>query len=150
MYRILFIIVYYFFKLNLLYTFFCSLKPPYIGNHDDFAAHMTLVKMGRELCRTLHHIPQGAYLPLQDTSFGEQRIEALHLCRMTAEKEEDGFYIRAASLSNNYQLIPMDTVLRDVIAKTASPESKNVIIIRGLPGAGLVRVMNRVFTILYQ
>ena len=107
-----------------------------VGNHDHFTAHMTLVKLNRKLCREMHHIPQGAYMPSEHTHFGEQRIEAVHLCRMTADKDETGFYHRIATVYNAYPSITVEQYTAALAARTAHATDKRVLILRGLSGAG--------------
>lgn len=73
------------------------------GNHDQYTPHMTIVKLSRPMQRQLHTsvISSAAYSPFQDSDIGRQSISAVHLCSMTAPKQEDGFYLRLGSVSNS-------------------------------------------------
>ena len=83
-----------------------GIKTP--GNHDQYTPHMTIVKLSRPLQRELHTplISPASYVPFQQTYFGRQQFDALHLCSMIEPKQGDGFYLRVTSVTNSLTCLP--------------------------------------------
>ena len=73
------------------------------GNHKEYTAHMTLMKLSRPMQRELPSgvISPALYQPFVDVSVGSNRIEKLSLCSMTAPRAADGFYVRLYEISNS-------------------------------------------------
>jgi 2'-5' RNA ligase/uncharacterized protein (UPF0248 family) len=65
-----------------------------IRDNYDFVPHMTLMKVSRPVARVMgtKTISSHIYSGSEDIVFGEQSIDALHLCSMKEEKGADGFY----------------------------------------------------------
>lgn len=106
------------------------------GNHREFVAHMTLVKMSRQLCRDLRRLPEPAFTALLNTDFGLQRVEELHLCHMTSAKGLDGFYLREARLVNTSAVMQQEAAVQTICRPGKMPQIPTVVILRGLPGSG--------------
>ena len=52
------------------------------GNHEEFTAHMTLVKLPRALCREIGTLDTNSWWGMRDVDFGAQGVAGLHLCWM--------------------------------------------------------------------
>ena len=52
------------------------------GNHEEFTAHMTLVKLPRALCREIGTLDTNSWWGMRDVDFGTQGVAGLHLCWM--------------------------------------------------------------------
>ena len=60
----------------------------------DFEPHLTVMKLSRKpglRKKGIKNIPMESYSNLIDTNFGEEDVNALHLCSMN-QKDKDGFY----------------------------------------------------------
>ena len=137
------------------------------GNYTPFSPHVTLVKLSRPMCRQydMKSIERGVYQDLTEKTFGCQRAECMHLCPVTAPKEDDGFYPRYHTvrncLSDLHPAIPRtmlksskenldavksglkSRVVEDVWAAHDRLTSllrfsneKRLVVLRGLPGSG--------------
>ncbi|XP_064633378.1 A-kinase anchor protein 7-like isoform X2 [Lineus longissimus] len=71
-----------------------------IRDNYDFVPHMTLMKVSRPVARAMgtKNISPHIYSGSEDIIFGEQMVDALHLCSMKEEKGADGFYYCPLSL----------------------------------------------------
>ena len=71
-----------------------------IRDNYEFVPHMTIMKTSRPVSRLLHtkDIDPSIYRSFSDMTFGEQLLDAIHLCPMTAERKEDGFYVCPESI----------------------------------------------------
>ena len=66
----------------------------------EFNPHLTVMKLSRDpklRKKGIKKIPEESYASWVDMSFGEEPVNALHLCSMN-KKEKDGFYKCAATL----------------------------------------------------
>ena len=73
-------------------------------DHREFNPHLTVMKLFRnpKLKRKgIKEIPEESYASWVDMNFGEEPVNALHLCSMNKEKEEDGFYKCEATVTFN-------------------------------------------------
>ena len=66
-----------------------------IRNVFDFVPHMTLMKLSRQFQSETytHYMDMRVCDVLKEKSFGVQNISNMHLCVMSQEKQEDGFYV---------------------------------------------------------
>jgi uncharacterized protein (UPF0248 family) len=78
------------------------------GNHKEYTAHMTLVKLSRAMQRDPHTsmITPAIYEPFTDMEIGSNRIETMSLCSMIAQKQADGFYMRYCEVTNSLSGLP--------------------------------------------
>lgn len=78
------------------------------GNHKEYTAHMTLVKLSRPMQRDPHTsiITHAMYEPFADMEIGSNRIEAMSLCSMTGPKQADGFYMQFCEVTNSLCGLP--------------------------------------------
>ena len=61
----------------------------------EFSPHLTVMKLSRNprlRRKGIKKIPEESYASWVDMSFGEESVNALHLCSMNKKKEKDGFY----------------------------------------------------------
>jgi len=61
----------------------------------EFSPHLTVMKLSRnpKLKRKgIKKIPEESYASWVDMSFGEEPVNAVHLCSMNKKREKDGFY----------------------------------------------------------
>ena len=68
----------------------------------EFSPHLTVMKLSRnpKLRRNgIKKIPVESYASWVDMSFGEEPVNALHLCAMNQKKEKDGFYKCVATVT---------------------------------------------------
>ena len=64
-------------------------------DHREFSPHLTVMKLSRKPTlrrKGIKKIPEESYASWVDMSFGEETVDALHLCSMNKKKEKDGFY----------------------------------------------------------
>ena len=82
------------------------------GNHKEYTAHMTLVKLSRPMQRELQTgvISPALYQPFLNTNIGSNCMEKLSLCSMTGPKVADGFYLRLCEVSNSLSGLPSNFV----------------------------------------
>lgn len=67
-----------------------------------FNPHLTVMKLSDDPMlrkKGIRKIPVESYASWVDTSFGEQPVNALHLCPMNMEREKDGFYQCVATVT---------------------------------------------------
>ena len=70
----------------------------------DFSPHLTVMKLSRSPMlrrKGIKKIPEESYASWVDMSFGEEPVNALHLCSMNKKKEKDGFYKCEATVTFN-------------------------------------------------
>lgn len=68
----------------------------------EFSPHLTVMKLSRSpnmRKNGIKKIPEESYANWVDMSFGEEPVNALHLCAMNKKKEKDGFYKCIATLT---------------------------------------------------
>ncbi|XP_078369370.1 uncharacterized protein LOC144653289 [Oculina patagonica] len=68
----------------------------------EFSPHLTVMKLSRhpKLRKNgIKKIPVESYANWVDMSFGEEPVNALHLCSMNKKKEKDGFYKCVATVT---------------------------------------------------
>ena len=68
----------------------------------EFNPHLTVMKLSRDpklRKKGIKKIPEESYVNWVDMSFGEEPVNALHLCAMNKKKEKDGFYKCIATLT---------------------------------------------------
>ena len=68
----------------------------------EFSPHLTVMKLSRSPAlrrKGIKKIPADSYANWVDMSFGEQSVNALHLCSMNKKKEKDGFYKCVATVT---------------------------------------------------
>eukprot|EP00050_Salpingoeca_kvevrii_P009509 m.3329 g.3329 ORF g.3329 m.3329 type:complete len:1539 (-) comp2296_c0_seq1:46-4662(-) len=130
-----------------------------MGNHDVFTPHMTIAKLSRAAVREFDHISGLSYASHASHDFGTQALSQIHLCLMSSEKADDGFYHRLASVppfddDNDGTATagtittaaaggggptgsprPVEAVL-DEIERIYAKHGSVVVIMRGLPGSG--------------
>ena len=78
------------------------------GNHKEYTAHLTLVKLSRPMQRDPHTsvLTPAMYEPFIDLDIGSNHIETISLCSMTAPKQADGFYLRLCEVTNSLCSLP--------------------------------------------
>ena len=78
------------------------------GNHKEYTAHMTIVKLSRPMQRELHTgvISPALYQQFMDMNVGSNPIKTLYLCSMSAPKLADGFYERLSEVNNSLSGLP--------------------------------------------
>ncbi|XP_041350522.1 uncharacterized protein LOC121369482 [Gigantopelta aegis] len=62
---------------------------------DDYTAHMTIGKITQTFLRRVPDVtnfPEHLYKKFINMTFGLQKVEGIHLCKMGFERREDGFY----------------------------------------------------------
>ena len=71
-----------------------------IRDYHEFVPHMTLMKISRPVARATgkRYVPPWLYSCFNETEFGFQSVDNLHLCEMGDNRQEDGFYITALSV----------------------------------------------------
>ena len=70
----------------------------------EFSPHLTVMKLSRnpKLKRKgIKKIPEESYASWVDMSFGEEPVNAVHLCSMNKKREKDGFYKCEATVTFN-------------------------------------------------
>lgn len=72
-----------------------------IRDNHDFVPHMTIVKVTRPVGHSTgkKYIPPWVYSHKGEVDFGEEVFNNIHLCHMSHERREDGFYATPTSLS---------------------------------------------------
>lgn len=68
----------------------------------EFSPHLTVMKLSRSPAlrrKGIKKIPAESYASWVDMSFGEESVNALHLCSMNEKKEKDGFYKCVATVT---------------------------------------------------
>jgi 2'-5' RNA ligase len=72
-----------------------------IRDNHDFVPHMTIMKVTRPVGHTTgkKYIPPWVYSHKGEVDFGEEVFNNIHLCKMSHERREDGFYFTPTSLS---------------------------------------------------
>lgn len=71
-------------------------------DHREFSPHLTVMKLSRSPAlrrKGIKKIPAESYASWVDMSFGEESVNALHLCSMNEKKEKDGFYKCVATVT---------------------------------------------------
>lgn len=71
-----------------------------IRDNHDFVPHMTIVKVTRTVGNSTgkKYIPPWIYSHKSEVDFGHQVFDNMHLCKMSHERNKDGFYLSPASL----------------------------------------------------
>jgi len=71
-----------------------------IRDGHDFVPHVTVMKITRPVAKTTgnNYIAPWLYSAYNETVLGSQAVNNLHLCSMTDSRQDDGFYVTAASL----------------------------------------------------
>ncbi|XP_070193775.1 leukocyte receptor cluster member 9-like isoform X2 [Littorina saxatilis] len=66
-----------------------------IRDNHDFVPHMTIMKVTRPVSRQMgvKNIDPWLYSGFKDMHFGRQKIDAVYLCSMGSDRQEDGFYV---------------------------------------------------------
>ena len=72
-----------------------------IRDYHEFIPHITLMKISRPVGRLTgkKYISPWLYSCFAEKDFGEQVVDNVHLCAMTDDRQDDGFYISAGSHS---------------------------------------------------
>ena len=70
-----------------------------IRDYHEFVPHITLMKISRPVGRMTgkKYVSPWLYSCFSEKEFGEQMVDNIHLCAMTDDRQEDGFYISAGS-----------------------------------------------------
>lgn len=70
-----------------------------IRDYHEFVPHMTIMKVSRPVAKLTgnNYIAPWLYSSFNNTELGSQEVDNLHLCAMVDERQEDGFYMTAAS-----------------------------------------------------
>lgn len=71
-----------------------------IRDYHEFVPHMSLMKVSRPVARATgnNYIAPWLYSCFNQTVFGHQSVDNIHLCEMGDERQPDGFYKTAVSL----------------------------------------------------
>ncbi|KAL8593697.1 hypothetical protein ACOMHN_057524 [Nucella lapillus] len=71
-----------------------------IRDNYDFVPHLTIMKVSRPVARQKgsKNVDPWLYGNFTDMDFGQQRVDAIHLCSMGDERREDGFYVSPAEV----------------------------------------------------
>lgn len=83
----------------------------------EFSPHLTVMKLSRNPAlrrKGIKKIPVESYANWVDMSFGEEPVNALHLCSMNKKREKDGFYKCEATVTFN-----------DAVDEPSSTETEN-------------------------
>ena len=70
----------------------------------EFSPHLTVMKLSRNpnlRKKGIKKIPEESYASWVDMSFGEEPVNAVHLCSMNKRREKDGFYKCEATVKFN-------------------------------------------------
>lgn len=121
------------------------------GEHGQYNPHMTLLKLSRDMCRTLGSIDPRTYAGFTDTfELGPFEVEGLELCKMGKETDTDGFYARLCPGVSN---LPWDstvgtqvTSIHNLPCSAVSADlfkPQTVVIVRGVPGSGKSTVVRK-------
>ncbi|KAL4226766.1 hypothetical protein ACF0H5_014746 [Mactra antiquata] len=70
-----------------------------IRDYHEFVPHMTIMKVSRPVAKMTgnHYIAPWLYSSFNETVLGHQLVDNLHLCAMTDDRQDDGFYKTAVS-----------------------------------------------------
>lgn len=70
-----------------------------IRDYHEFVPHMTIMKVSRPVAKMTgnNYIAPWLYSSFNETELGSQAVDNLHLCEMVDQRQEDGFYVTAAS-----------------------------------------------------
>ena len=70
-----------------------------IRDYHEFVPHITLMKISRPVGRLTgkKYVSPWLYSAFSESEFGEQAVNNIHLCAMTDDRQDDGFYISAGS-----------------------------------------------------
>jgi uncharacterized protein (UPF0248 family) len=135
-----------------------------VGNHDPYSPHLTLVKLNRNLSKTLNfdgslgRLPRFLFGTKQGETLGQQACESIQFCELYSPKDpQTGFYRCVGSLLNTPRSQPnfitdfstsqelLERVLTHRSRKVEAPFVRFpsdlggkcvVVIMRGLPGQG--------------
>ncbi|KAL3857155.1 hypothetical protein ACJMK2_011850 [Sinanodonta woodiana] len=72
-----------------------------VRDNHDFVPHMTIMKVSRPVARATgkKYVAPWLYSKFKDTVLGQQAINNIHLCEMGDERQPDGFYVTATSIT---------------------------------------------------
>lgn len=70
-----------------------------IRDYHEFVPHMTIMKVSRPVAKMTgnNYIAPWLYSSFNETELGSQTVDNLHLCEMVDQRQENGFYMTAAS-----------------------------------------------------
>jgi predicted kinase len=102
------------------------------GNHDRFTPHMTLVKLGRGLSRTVSSISPSAYAGLLSRELGQCGLDELHLSVMTPALAGDYYPTACVVPTIAGPVCPTAAVAHAI----SGLGPRVAVVMRGVPGAG--------------
>ena len=95
-----------------------------VGEHQGFTPHMTLLKLGRALCREIGSIDRAAWMGLRRMHFGEQPVTRVDLCWMGQGQTRQGaYYSTIASVRLGRLLQPVPPLMQPPPALPLPPPS---------------------------
>lgn len=70
-----------------------------VRDYHEFVPHMTIMKVSRPVARMTgnNYIAPWLYSSFNEVDLGSQAVDNMHLCAMVDDRQEDGFYMTAAS-----------------------------------------------------